>query len=142
MASTESEEVRALLDRWSQSIRMKDIHGLMSLYVEDSVYFDVVPPLGYEGSDAIKRNFLRWFESWDGAIGVELSHLTIMASGDTAFAYMLHRTSGILKGRQVDYWLRVTVGCVRLDGRWSIQHEHVSFPVDLKTESVVMDLVP
>jgi ketosteroid isomerase-like protein len=142
MTSTQF-EVSALLDRWSHFIRAKDIDALMPLYTSDSVYFDVVPPLRYAGSDAIRRNFLRWFESWESAIGIELRDLHIVASGDAAFAYMLHRTSGTLKnGREVDYWVRVTVGCRRWEHGWRIQHEHVSFPVDLQSGSVIKDLVP
>jgi ketosteroid isomerase-like protein len=41
MVSTES-EVRALLDRRSDAMRMKDIDRLMPLYSPDIVYFDLV----------------------------------------------------------------------------------------------------
>lgn len=142
MASTQA-EVRSLLDSWSQAIRIKDIDRLMSLYAADIVYFDVVPPLRYAGSAAVRGNFLRWFESWKSAIGVEIRDLSILASGDTAFAFMLHRTSGTLKdGREVGFWVRATVGCVRSDRGWLITHEHISLPVDVGAGRVVMDLVP
>ena len=36
-------EVKALLDRWSEACRTKDIDRLMSLYAPDITYFDVVP---------------------------------------------------------------------------------------------------
>jgi ketosteroid isomerase-like protein len=55
MTSTES-EVRALVDRWSEAIRIKDIDRLMALYAPDLVYFDVVPPLHYSGSTALRRS--------------------------------------------------------------------------------------
>ena len=101
MSSTQS-EVKALLDSWSGAIRAKDIDRLMSLYSPDIVYFDLVPPLRYAGSAAIRRNFLRWFDSWKSSIGAEIRDLHIAASGQTAVAFMLHRTSGTLKdGREV-----------------------------------------
>ena len=115
----------------------------MSVYSPDSVYFDVVPPLRQTGAEAIRRNFLRWFDGWQSAIGVDIRDLTIVESGDVAAAYMLHRTSGTLKdGREVGYWVRVSVCCRRSQDRWMIVHEHVSLPVDFKTGRVVMDLVP
>ncbi len=136
-------EVKALLENWSQACRTKDIDRLMSLYAPDITYFDVVPPLQYTGSDAVRRNFLRWFDSWESAIGVEIRDLNIVASEDVATAYLLHRTSGTLKnGREVGYWVRATLCCQRSDNRWLITHEHISVPVDPITRSAVMDLVP
>jgi ketosteroid isomerase-like protein len=94
MASTQS-EVRALLDSWSEACRTKDIDRLMSLYSPDITYFDVVPPLQYSGSDAVRRNFLRWFDGWKSSIGAEIRDLNIFASGDIAAACMLVRASGL-----------------------------------------------
>jgi ketosteroid isomerase-like protein len=86
---------------------------------------------------------LRWFDGWKSSIGVELRDLNILASGDIAAAYMLHRTSVTLKdGREVGYWVRATVCCQRSDHRWLITHEHVSLPVDFKSGRAGMDLVP
>lgn len=142
MVATPS-EVRALLESWSGAIRMKDIDRLMPLYSPDVVYFDVVPPLQVTGSAAVRRNFLRWFDSWKSSIGVEIRDLNVLASGNVAAAYMLHRTSGILtSGRQVDYWIRASVCCQRSDRGWLITHEHVSLPVDFQSGSAVMDLAP
>jgi ketosteroid isomerase-like protein len=142
MASTQS-EVKALLDSWSEAIRLKDVDRLMSLYSSDAVYFDLVPPLQIVGPAAIRRNFLRWFESWKSRIGIEIRDLKMFVSGDVAAAYMLHRTSGILNdGREVGYWVRATVCCQRLNETWLIAHEHISLPVDVASGRAVMDLVP
>ena len=142
MTSTPS-EVSALLERWSEAIRAKDIDRLMALYSPDIVYFDVVPPLHYTGSAAVRRNFLRWFAGWESAIGQEIRDVTLVASGDLAVAYLLIRASGTLKhGREVDYWVRATVCCQRADQRWVITHEHISLPVDPQSGRAVMDLVP
>ena len=142
MASTQS-EVRALLDSWSAAIRMKDIDRLMSLYSPDAVYFDLVPPLQITGSAAIRRNFSRWFETWESSIGVEIRDLNTLASGDVAAAHMLHRTSGTLKDRrEVGYWVRATVCCQPSNQKWLITHEHISLPVDFASGSAARDLVP
>jgi uncharacterized protein (TIGR02246 family) len=142
MASTES-DVQAMLASWSEAIRAKDIERLMAFYSPDVVYFDVVPPLQHTGSAAVRKNFLRWFNSWKGAIGVDIRDAHILASGDLAAANMLHRTSGALNdGREVGYWVRVTVCCQRSDHGWLITNEHVSLPVDFASGQAVMDLVP
>src|SRR5262245_64964815 len=106
MASIRS-EVRALLDSWSEACRIKDIDRLMSLYAPDITYFDVVPPLQFTGSEAVRRNFLRWFDSCESSIGMEIRDLKILVSADVAFAHLLLRTSGTLKnGHAVEYWVR------------------------------------
>ena len=115
----------------------------MSLYSDDIVYFDLVPPLRYAGSAALRARFSDWFERWQSAIGQELRDVTILASGDVAAAHMLIRTSGTLKtGQEVGYWVRTTDFCRRSDLKWQITHEHVSLPVDLKSGRPAMDLVP
>jgi ketosteroid isomerase-like protein len=148
MASTQSEvrasaDVRALLDSRVEACRAKDIDRLMSLYSPDCIYFDVVPPLHFAGSAAIRRNFLRWFAEYEGPIGLETSDLHIVVSGDVAFAHMLHRDSGNRHGDYSGVWLRSTVCCQRLDDRWLIRHEHISLPVDwARSGMVVLDLTP
>lgn len=142
VADTQS-EVRALLNSRSDAIRMKDIDRLMSLYSPDIVYFDLVPPLRYVGSTALRSRFLDWFDRWESAIGQDIGDVDISASGDLAAAYMLIRTSGLLKsGREVGYWVRVTNSFRRSNGTWLITHEHVSLPVELPSGSAAMDLVP
>jgi SnoaL-like domain len=81
---------------------------LMSLYSPDIMYFDVVPPLQFTGSAAVRDNFLRWSDGYK--IAVDIRGLSILASRDIAVAHMLIRASGTLKdGREVGYWVRATV---------------------------------
>lgn len=142
MASPQS-EVRALFDSRSAAMQAKDIDRLMSLYADDIVYFDVVPPLRYSGSAALRDRFLHWFDGWTGAIGLDVRDLTILASGDVAAAHMLIRASGTRKnGRDVGYRVRTSNGCRRADHGWLITHEHVSLPVDFESGRAVMDLAP
>jgi ketosteroid isomerase-like protein len=142
MTSTQS-EVKALLERYSEAIRQKDIDSLMSHYSPEAVYFDAVPPLQIIGSAAIRSNFLRWFNIWKSAIGQDVRDLNIVASGNVAVAHMLIRASGTLKdGREVGYWVRASVCCGRSNHQWLIRHEHISLPVDFMSGAAVMDLVP
>jgi ketosteroid isomerase-like protein len=133
-------EVRALLESWSEAARRKDIDRLMSLYSPDIVYFDVVPPLQFIGSAEVRKNFLRWFESYKSSIGLELHDLSMVASADVAAAHVLVRVSGTLNdGHVAGYWVRATVCCRRSDHGWLITHEHVSLPVDLRSGRALMD---
>jgi len=142
MPSTES-EIRALLKRQSDAMRAKDIDRLMSLYSPDIVYFDVVPPLRFVGSAALRARFLEWFDGFKGAIDMEARDLAISGSADSAVAYWLSRAKGTLKnGQEVGLWVRATSCCQRSNDKWLVTHEHISIPVDLKSRTPAMDLVP
>lgn len=138
MASTEA-EIRVLLDRQADAMRKKDIDQLMSCYSPDVVYFDTVPPLQFVGSDALRGRFLRWFDGFQGSIGLESRDLNVLSSGDIAVTHWLSRASGTLtNGREVGSWVRATSCCQRSGQGWLVAHEHISFPVDVVSGSVAM----
>jgi ketosteroid isomerase-like protein len=142
MASTQY-EVRALLDRRSEAIQIKDIDRLMSYYSAEIVYFDLVPGLQYSGSAALRDRFLHWFDGYKDSIGQEIRDLNVLANAEIAVAFMLIRASGTLKsGHEVGFWVRATTCCQRSDRRWLITHEHVSLPVDFESWSAAMNLAP
>ena len=124
-------EIQALLDHRVAACQAKDIGRLTSLYSPDIVYYDVVPPLRFTGPDEVRRNFLRWFDEYDGPIGLETHELDVAVSGDLAFARMLHLDSGTRKKGVPEgaVWLRSTVCCRRSNGTWLITHEHISLPL-------------
>ena len=69
MSSTES-EVRALFDSQLDAIRAKDLDALMAVYSPDIVCFDVVPPLHYVGSAALRSRFSEWFDGYQDPDGL------------------------------------------------------------------------
>lgn len=142
MASTES-EISALVDSRSEAIRRKDLDRLVSFYAPDVRYFDVVPPLQYVGSDALRGRFTHWFDGWEGGIRQDVHDLEVLVSGDIAVTSMLIRSGGTLEGGQeVTLWVRATSTFHRSDGTWLITHEHVSLPADLQSGRAATDLTP
>ena len=136
-------EIRMRLDSRSEAIQMKDLDRLMSHYAPDIVYFDLVPPLQYVGSAALRGRFTEWFDGYQSGIGQEIHDLTISVSGDIAVTSMLIRSGGTLKnGREVGLWVRATSCFQRSNDKWLITHEHISLPVDLRSGNAVTDLVP
>ena len=107
----------------------------MSFYSPDIVYFDIVPPLQYVGSAALRAMFSHWFDGFKGSIGQELHDLTIVTSEDIAVASMLIRASGTRKsGHEVGFWVCATSSLQRSDNGWPITHEHVSPTSTLQRE--------
>ncbi|MEV4019963.1 nuclear transport factor 2 family protein [Nonomuraea angiospora] len=132
--TTNDSEFLTFLDSRVDACQVKDIDRLMSHYSSDIVYYDVVPPLQFAGSDEVRRNFVRWFDEYDGPIGLETRELNLAVSGDVAFAHMLHLDTGTMKnGADRAIWVRSTVCCRQSSGKWLITHEHISVPFDPET---------
>jgi ketosteroid isomerase-like protein len=130
----------ALLESRVEACRAKDIDRLMSLYSPDIVYYDVLLPHAFSGADAVRANFLRWFDEYQGDIELETHDLQVSVDGEVAFAHMLHADSGTRRGGQdMVVWVRATVCAQLIDDRWQIVHEHVSFPIDPGDWSAVVD---
>ena len=133
----------ALLDERVEACKVKDLGRLMALYSPEIAYYDVVLPHQFVGRDAVSQNFQRWFDEYQGDIGLETHDLHIAVHDDLAFAHMVHADSGTRRnGEDLVVWLRATVCARRIDGRWQIVHEHVSFPINPGDWSAVIDAGP
>jgi len=115
----------------------------MSFYTPDVVYYDVVPPLRYAGTAALRDRFLHWFSNYKGGIDLETRDLHVVVSSDLAFAFWFSRAAGTMPdGRPAGSWVRATNCWRRIDGTWLVVHEHISWPVDGMSGMGVRDLVP
>jgi uncharacterized protein (TIGR02246 family) len=142
MDSTQA-EIRALFDSQAEAIGNKDIDRLMSLYSPDILYFDVVPPLRYAGTAALRGRFLQWFGAYKTSLRVDTRDFSILTNGDIAVAHWLSRVSGTLNnGHEAGFWVRATSCCQRTEHRWLITHEHISLPVDVMSGKAAVNLVP
>jgi uncharacterized protein (TIGR02246 family) len=136
-------EIQRLLDDGIRSLRDKNIEGVMSMYAQEVVSFDIVPPLRYMGADAFRKRWEETFSSFQGPIGYEIHDLTITVGDDVAFTHSLNRISGTMNtGQKTDLWLRWTAGFRKINGKWLIVHHQNSVPVDLETGRAVLDLKP
>ena len=71
----------------------------------------------------------RWFRTWEGPIGLEITRLEVDIEGALAFCHSLNRMRGTkTDGAAVDLWFRATVALRRFAGDWLIVHEHNSVP--------------
>ena len=136
-------EIQKLLDNAIRSLRDKNIEGVMALYAQDVVSFDIVPPLRYVGADAFRKVWQQVFSTFQGPIGYEIHDLNITVGDDVAFAYSLNRISGTMNnGQETNLWLRWTACFRKINGKWLIVHHQNSVPVDLAHGKAVLDLKP
>ena len=69
--------------------------------------------------------------------------LQVTAAGDIGFCSFVYRVTGTLNaGDDIDMWVRATLGCRRVDGRWLVTHDHESVPFDPETGQALTSLPP
>ncbi len=60
------------------------IEGVMSIYAQEVVSFDIVPPLQYMGADALRKLWEEVFFVYQGPIDYEIHDLNITVGDDVA----------------------------------------------------------
>ena len=123
-------EIRDLIEQWAAAVHRGDLATVLRDHADDIVMFDVPPPQdGVRGIAAYRETWPPFFE-WQaqGAL-FEIVSLEVTAGEDVAFAYALLRcgTPDELAERP-DQRLRLTLGLHKEGGRWTVVHEHHSFP--------------
>lgn len=124
------EEVRALIERWATAVHAGDLRGVLADHAADIVMFDVPPPdQGVRGLDAYGQTWPGFFE-WQASGAVfDIEELSVTAGSDVAFAVALLRCGTVEDFRRLpDQRLRLTVGLRKVHQRWTVTHEHHSFP--------------
>jgi uncharacterized protein (TIGR02246 family) len=128
-STTDEAQVRAIIEDYGEGLRNKDADRCVAHYAADVVQFDLAPPLENRGRENARKNLTEWFKTFSGPIAVEIKDLRISAGTDTALAYCLNHISGTTTdGQKNDHWVRVTIGFQKTDGKWLVNHEHVSVP--------------
>jgi len=113
-------------------VRAGDLDGVLADHAHDIVMFDVPPPkAGVRGIDAYRETWPPFFEWIKQGATFDIVSLEVVAGADVAFAHALLRcgTADEL-AKNPDNRLRLTIGLRKQDGRWTIAHEHHSFPLE------------
>jgi uncharacterized protein (TIGR02246 family) len=127
--SLDEQQIRELIAKWAESVRARDIEGVMANHAPDVLLFDVPPPIEWRGIDEYKRSWEQFF-TWFGDAGVfEVSQLRVTASDDVAFCHGLIRCGGPqARSDKGELAVRLTVCLRKIDGQWTVTHEHHSQP--------------
>ena len=129
MTVQDEQLVTGLIEEWVAAIRARDLKGVLAQHADDIVMFDVPPPNEVRGMAAYRETWPPFFEYQKRAV-FEIDTLEMVAGSDVAFAHALLRC-GTEEGfrRDPDNRLRLTLGLRKEDGRWTVAHEHHSFPL-------------
>ena len=125
-------EIRAVIENWAKAVRARDLDRVLDDHAPDIVMFDVPPPkAGVRGIDAYRETWPPFFEWIKQGATFDIVSLDVVAGADVAFAHALLRCSTADElAKDPDNRLRLTIGLRKQNGRWTIAHEHHSFPLE------------
>ena len=130
------------IEDWAEATRNKDADRVATFFAKDVVSFDLAPPLKSSGFD--RDALAKWFKTWNGPIGYEVTDQDITVGESIAFVRSLNHLTGTkVDGEKVELWTRSTV-CFRKAGAdWKVVHVHNSVPLMMDgSNKAATDLKP
>jgi ketosteroid isomerase-like protein len=127
-------EIRAMEAATVKAFAAKDLDHALAGYVQDETLFvfDAIPPRQYVGIKAWRADNEAFIALFQGPLKVEMSDLSVTADGKLGFGHNIQHFSGTDKdGKPIDLTFRVSDGYKKINGKWTIVEEHLSFPVDV-----------
>lgn len=132
-----------LFETWFAAAARKDLDGAMAPIAATVVSYEHSMPLEVRDVAAIRAECKVGFDRSGPDFRWDIPDLQIIVRGDIAVTWGLNRMAEYANGAvQSEMWSRGTRIFQRLDGRWQMIHQHVSFPMDPATGMVRADLVP
>ena len=126
--TTDEIEIQNLVENWARAVRDKNLTGILAHHSPDVLMFDVPPPFQSKGIEAYEKTWDLYFE-W-GASGVfDICEMNITTGQDVSFVTASMRCAGVEPDgveRALDF--RLTIGLRKMNGHWTIAHEHHSVP--------------
>ncbi len=134
--SSDEKAIGALNQRFAAAVKARDINAIMSVYIpsESLFVFDAIPPRQYVGAKAYRKDFEEFLGLFPGPVQIEITSLSVTAAGTLGFSHRIDSWGLTDKnGKQVKLVFRTTDVYRKINGKWLIIHEHVSWPVDPET---------
>ncbi len=127
--ATEEAKIRTLIEHWARAVRSKNLDGILADHSPEMLMFDVPPPMQSRGIEAYRKTwdvFFPWYQD-SGVFNIE--EMDVTAGDDVAFVTALMRCAGTeANGEKVELQFRLTIGLCKINGRWTVMHEHHSIP--------------
>lgn len=143
MTEQAEQEIRDLFAAWFDASSRKDLDASMAPIAENIVSYEHEAPLQYRSVDDIRAVCARGFEAMPGQFRWDIPDLHVIVRGDIAVTWGLNRMRAEQPDRPAfESFSRGTRVFQKVDGRWRMIHQHVSFPYDPATGNVKSDLRP
>jgi uncharacterized protein (TIGR02246 family) len=127
--SEDDAAIRAVIESWTAAVRRRDIAGILQNHSADIVMFDVPPPFQSKGIEAYNKSWELFFSWTNDPIPFDVTEMSITAGSNVAFVVAtMHCAEPGAEGEHQPLDFRLTVGLRKIDGKWTITHEHHSVP--------------
>jgi ketosteroid isomerase-like protein len=126
-------KTRPRLENYRKAFEAKDVNGIMAIYAPGTqlFVFDAVPPREYPSADTYRKDWEGLFSTFPGPVKDTISEMNIAVVGSVAYSRHIEDTHFTDKnGSAKELVVRVTDVYRKINGKWLIVQEHVSFPVD------------
>jgi ketosteroid isomerase-like protein len=123
MSNADVAEIRATIENWASAVSKGDRKGILARHSQEVLMFDF--PNTAKGIEAYDKTWDFFFDGQRGPITFAPSELVVTAGDDVAFATCMVHCDGTSAG-PLDF--RLTTGLRKLNGVWTILHEHHSMP--------------
>jgi uncharacterized protein (TIGR02246 family) len=121
--------IRDVVESWAAAVRRRDFAGILQNHSPDIVMFDVPPPFQSKGIEAYRKSWDLFFSWSSEPIPFDIAEMSIAAGEDVAFVVAtMHCAEPGANGEHKELDFRLTIGLRKIDGRWTIEHEHHSVP--------------
>lgn len=143
MTSNTEQEIRRDFEHWFAAAAAKDIDGVMSHIADTVVSYEHDVPLQYVGADGVRDVCQRGFDTMTGDFRWDVPDLQIIVRDDIAITWGLnHMRAQEPGGRTFESFSRGTRIFQKIDGKWKMIHQHVSYPYDPVSGEAKTELKP
>lgn len=120
--------IRQLVEDWAKAVRDKDMDSILAYHADGIVMFDVPGPFQSIGIDAYRKTWDIFFKYTQPGV-FDIQQLEIIADENVAFCIANMKCAD--KSNSADFVpldFRLTIGLKKINGQWTILHEHHSIP--------------
>jgi uncharacterized protein (TIGR02246 family) len=124
--------IRRLIEDWAAAVRAGKLRDVVARHTDDVLMFDVPPPVAVRGLADYTDTWPPFFEYLKRGEGTfEIAELTVTTGDTVAYATALLRCGSKAElAKHNTPRLRLTIGLRKIGGRWTVAHEHHSFPLE------------
>src|ERR1700722_3912242 len=129
-SSSENEAaVGGVIESWTAAVRRRDTARILENHSPDTARSAVQATFQSRGIDAYRQTWDTFFSWSSDPVSFDVTEMSITAGSDVAFVVATMRCAGPGEGDKSEALdFRLTVGLRKIEGRWTIMHEHHSVP--------------
>jgi ketosteroid isomerase-like protein len=136
-------ELTELVREREEAVRTRDAELMIGRLSPELLNFPLLPPAIQHGRQGTVDALDAWFGGYREGPGYEVRALRVEADGDNGYCAFSYHVTGVLQsGDVVDMWVRATLVCRRVEGRWQVVHAHESVPFDAATGKALISEAP